>query len=235
MEASSREEVFISLRQKGIKAIKVVSADGRKANGEVYGIRKRIVVFAVLSAILLTMLVFLPVMQFVLSSRGETSVSQLTAAKMRRQMIGDTAIIEKGIRTGWCDVFAQDGERFFASFAIPGVRAGQRSTTVEELSAALNRQILPKKTDNIEVQQIKAMVEGMKDEARRYVAAGGSIIGYGKRLTERQDAEIAIYDRAKTEIDSAKATLDEDSLLKLWETRNDQLRNLGIRLIPLPE
>ena len=34
MEASSREEVFEALRAQGIKAIKVVAADGSKANGE---------------------------------------------------------------------------------------------------------------------------------------------------------------------------------------------------------
>ena len=44
MNASSREEVFSALRAKGIKAIKVVAADGSKANGEVRGLRKRAVV-----------------------------------------------------------------------------------------------------------------------------------------------------------------------------------------------
>ena len=34
------------------------------------------------------------------------------------------------------------------------------------------------------------MVEGMKNEARSYIAAGGTIVEYGKRLTERQDAEM---------------------------------------------
>lgn len=37
MEAESREAVFKALREKGIKAIKVVAADGSKANGEVRG------------------------------------------------------------------------------------------------------------------------------------------------------------------------------------------------------
>ena len=33
MDAASREEVFATLRTQGIKAIKVVAADGSKANG----------------------------------------------------------------------------------------------------------------------------------------------------------------------------------------------------------
>ena len=38
MNASSHEEVFSELRKRGIKAIKVVAADGSKANGEVHGV-----------------------------------------------------------------------------------------------------------------------------------------------------------------------------------------------------
>ena len=57
----------------------------------------------------------------------------------RRQVIGDTAVIEKGVRVGWADVFETEGERFLASFAIPGVKAGQRSTTEQALQEALAR------------------------------------------------------------------------------------------------
>ena len=34
MDAESREAVFVALRARGIRAIKVVAADGSKANGE---------------------------------------------------------------------------------------------------------------------------------------------------------------------------------------------------------
>ena len=43
MEANSRDEVFEALRGRGIRPIKVVAADGSKANGEVRGLRKRAV------------------------------------------------------------------------------------------------------------------------------------------------------------------------------------------------
>lgn len=52
MDASSREEVFVALRRRGIKAIKVVAADGSKANGEVRGARKRTIAAAVAAAVL---------------------------------------------------------------------------------------------------------------------------------------------------------------------------------------
>ena len=87
--------------------------------------------------------------------------------------------------------------------------------------------------DGMEARQIKSMVEGMKAEARAYIAAGGTIVEYGRRLTERQDAEIAIYERAKADFEAAKKTKSDDDLVAYWESLNDQLRNLGIKLLPL--
>jgi len=229
MEAASREAVFAALRVRGIKAIKVVAADGTKANGEIRGIRKRVLALsigvAVIAAVGATVFYFQEV-------KGPTT-EPFEASQTRRQVIGDIAVVEKGILTGWSEIFPEEGERFFASFAIPGVKAGQRNTTVEELTAALGRKVPVTPKDRMEARQIKAMVEGMKCEARQYIAAGGTIVEYGHRLTERQDAEIAIYERTKAELESAKKTLPPDEFIAFWEKRNDQLRNLGIKLIPL--
>ena len=231
MNAASRDDVFAELRKKGIKAIKVVAADGSKANGEIRGVRKRMVV-----AISLVVAIGVWLLTYLGAKReGQPALPVDFGETARRQVIGDTAVVEKGILTGWADVFAGEGERFFASFAVPGVKAGQRNTTVEELNAALARTVAVEEGDSLEARQIKAMVEGMKQEARAYISAGGNIIEYGKRLTERQDAEIAIYERTKTEIEAAKKTMSGDALVTFWEQRNDQLRNLGIRLVALPE
>jgi len=50
MDAASRDAVFAALRSRGIRPIKVVAADGSKANGEVRGIRRRVAVAIVLIA-----------------------------------------------------------------------------------------------------------------------------------------------------------------------------------------
>ena len=50
IEASSRDEVFALLRERGIRPSKVVAVDGAKANGEVRGIRRRVVVASVVVA-----------------------------------------------------------------------------------------------------------------------------------------------------------------------------------------
>ena len=233
MNASSREEVFATLRKQGIKAIKVVAADGSKANGEVRGVRKRVV------AILLVFVAFgvgiCAYLGGALTGGSPVSGTAFQTDQSRRQIIGDTAIIEKGILSGWSDVFALEGERFLASFAIPGVKAGQRNTSEKEFSTALEHKCAVADSDSLEARQIKAMVEGMKNEARRYIAAGGTIVEYGKRLTERQDAEIAIYNRVKADLDKARKSMTESAFMTYWEKRNDELRNLGIKMVGLEQ
>ena len=235
MNASSREEVFSELRKRGIKAIKVVAADGSKANGEIHGVRKRVV------AALVAFVAFgVGIVAYLSGTRsggdlGGSVAAAFATGQDRRQVIGDAAIIEKGIRNGWSDVFELEGERLLASFAIPGVKAGQRNTSEKEFAAALEHKCVVIDSDSLEARQIKAMVEGMKNEARRYLAAGGTIFEYGKRLTERQDAEIAIYNRIKADIDKARATLSESEFMTYWEKRNDELRNLGIKTVGLEQ
>ena len=233
MSAASREEVFAALRAKGIKAIKVVAADGSKANGEVRGVRKRVVV-ALLAFVALGVGVC-AYLGGVHTGGSPVSGTAFQTDQSRRQIIGDAAIIEKGILSGWSDVFELEGERFLASFAIPGVKAGQRNTSEKEFSTALEHKCAVADSDSLEARQIKAMVEGMKNEARRYIAAGGSIVEYGKRLTERQDAEIAVYNRVKADIEKARKTMTESAFMTYWEKRNDELRNLGIKTVGLSD
>ena len=223
MDAESRESVFETLRKRGIKAIKVVAADGSKANGEIRGVRKRIVVLSTIIAVLSSVAAvafFAKVLGPAITTRGFES--DMT----RRQLIGDAVIIEKGVLTGWSEVFPFEGERFFASFAVPGVKAGQRNTTVEELKAALSRTVAVDTTDGLEARQIKSMVEGMKEELRWYVADGeGTVESYLARLRERQDEEIRIYERTKNELENCT-----DNALR--EERNAALRAMGLRTIP---
>ena len=279
MDAPSREVVFAELRKQGIKAIKVVAADGSKANGAPAPSTRHQAPSTVIAIGALCLVLCASVAVVIAFRAGEVSsdaqgtkhIAQGTTFltdQTRRQVIGDAAIIEKGIRTGWADVFEHEGDRFLASFAIPGVKAGVGTTSVQALEEVLSpaqgtkheAQSTKHKAQGttIEAQQIIAMVEGMKREARAYLAAGGTLVEYGKRLTERQDAEIAVYKRVEAEILSAYARIStpaqstphpaqgtkhnaqstpmtESAFTRLYEQRNDELRNLGIRPITLPE
>lgn len=232
--ASSKPAVYEELKEKGIKPFGVEPLPGLL--NRLSGIGRRwtaIIILSVALAVALTWSVVFYLRQS--SSSGRLAVQDFTADKERRQLIGDSAVIELGVRSGWSDVFENEGERFLASFAIPGMAASVKSTSVAELESALGRRSVILEGDSIEARQIKSMVEGMKDEMRRYISAGGTIKTYGERLVERQEEELSYYRRLKTEVDTAiSAGRPNEEVMKLWEEGNAELRKMGIRLVPLP-
>ena len=234
MEAACREEVFVALRERGIRAIKVVAADGSRANGEVRGVRKRMValLLAVVAAVVGAVAYFGGARSGTAAGEGGRAAFD---SPVRRQVIGDSAVIEKGVRTGWAEVFPLEGERFLASFAIPGVPAGLRSVAEAEVREALARKVAADGGDAIEARQIKAIVEGMKRELREFLAQGGTVAAYGRKLVARQEEEIGYYTRAVAEIEAArKSGMPAMQLEELWERRNASLRQMGIKLVPMP-
>ena len=234
MNAASRDEVFKELRKKGIKAIKVVAADGSKANGEIRGIRKRVLVASVIAAAFLA-----GALVYFLQPKipGNQTPTDFLTSQTRRQVVGDAVIIEKGIKDGWSDVFELEGERFLASFAIPGVPAGQRNTTEQALQEALAREdVRGKRDEGMEARQIRAMVEGMKIELRQFLAKGGTVAAYGRKLVQRQEQELHYFYIVQKELqNAAQSKMPQKQLQELWEKRNDELRQMGIKLVPMPE
>ena len=60
--------------------------------------------------------------------------------------------------------------------------------------------------------------------------------GVDGRLVQRQEEEIAYYNRAKAEIEAAQKTkMPAAQLNDLWEKRNESLRQMGVKLVPMPE
>ena len=228
--ARSKTAVYDQLRAKGIKAFGVEPAPGfLNRIGGVFGWRIAIIVLLGLGFVAASVAYF--------QEKSETPVVEdsVFLSKTRRQIIGDAAVIEAGIKNGWRDVFAEEGERFLASFAVPGVPAGVRATNVAELEKSLARVVAISNDDSMEAKQIKSMVEGMKDELRGYIAEGGTIAQYGERLVERQEQELSYYRRIKEEIESAaKSGIPEEELEAKWKVGNAELRNMGIRLVQMP-
>lgn len=231
--ASSKDDAFRKLKASGIKPFFVAPAPGL-ING-ILRFGKRGAAIVVLSGVALVASYYAARK----SSEDATlrsAVAGVFDSQTRRQVIGDIAVIEKGVRTGWRDVFPSEGERFLASFAIPGVEAGQRSTSEEEIVAALSRKVDIDDSDGIEARQIKAMVEGMKDELRRFLSAGGTITGYGRRLIARQEEEIGYYQRAVQRVELArKSGRGDAAVVAELDRQNSSLRSMGIRLVTMPE
>lgn len=231
--APSRDAAYAELKKKGIKPSRVDEAPG--FFNKFFGKGKRwaaIALLAVLSLVLAVLYLATRSSLFPASSSLESTLD----STVRRQLIGDTAVIEKGIRTGWVDVFPFEGERFLAGFALPGQPPAMMRIVESNLVAAINRKVDPSAGDTIEARQLKAIVQGMKDEIRAYQAEGGSLAKYCVRLIRRQQQEISYYQRAEREIEKAKEDMmPAKELESLWERRNAELRVLGIRLVQMPE
>lgn len=231
IKAADREAAYALLKKQGIKPSRFSEAPG--FFNKLFGKGKRWIAIGVLGVLCL---VLCAVVAFRIGGDNDVGLRDTLDATSRRQVIGDAEIVAQGIRTGWADVFAEEGERFLASFAIPGVPAGQRSTTEEEIAAALERSVEVAPSDPIETRQIKSMVEGMKQELREFLAAGGTIKQYGKRLVRRQEEEISYYTRAKAEMEQAiRMRQGEREIAALVSKHNASLRKLGIKPIILPD
>ena len=79
--------------------------------------------------------------------------------------------------------------------------------------------------DSREVRELKQIVNGMREELREYLANGnGTPRSYWRRLLERTQQEMQIYERIRRELENEKNPA-------VWEEKNEALRRLGLRTI----
>lgn len=232
INAADRDAAFLLLKRKGIRPSRVEEAPG--FFNRLFGKGKRWIAIILLAVASLVAAVAFWRSRSIYEEL-ESSYAEF-GSSARRQIIGDSAVVELGLRTGWATVFPEKGERFLASFAVPGTVVAIRNVPEKELQLALGRSLPPEQSDGIEERQIKAIVEGMKHEIRSLVSDGWTLKEVGSALARRQDIEIGYYNRAKTELESAiKSGTSEEALIELWSELNGKLRKMGIRLVSLPE
>ena len=222
MESDSREAVFAALRAKGIKAIKVVAADGSKANGEIRGVRKRIVtLIAVLAAAFAGLLAYF-------SAQGTKTIPRATSVSHdRHQVYGDPALIES-IEGDAATLFKTPVDRFLFAYSIPAKKTGDNTQPPETINPdadLLPLEILP--DDSRELAEYKQIINGMKDELRDYLKGGGQWKGYVSALRSRQLEESMIVERVRNELNGVTNKVIRDE-------RNAALRAMGLPTIPMP-
>ena len=230
MTAASRDEVFAALRAKGIKAIKVVAADGSKANGEIRGIRKRVLAASVvLAALAAGVLVYF-------LARGTEPDARDAAHEARplprQEVVGSRERIEAAKAS-----FENAAEDFLARFAEPGrpFSAPQSDWPAEaEFRSALDLPVTYLESDATERIDVRRIVRWMKDELRLYLRGGGSVDGYVKDLILRQNMEIDQRKDLSRRLNE-RIEQDERSAYEFWLKANAQLRTRGIYPLQLPD
>lgn len=245
MDASCREDVFTTLRKRGIKAIKVVAADGSRANGEIRGVRKRMVAVA----IVITALIAGAISYFATSKKEPTNVSggaKTEALPLPRQEIrGDRQRVNMA-----ADAFELKAEKFLSQFAEPGRPFSADESvwpTRADFEESFRKPILFMQSEFTEQIDLKRIVAELKREMTAYLNAGGYVSGYIKELIKRQNKEIALREKASEQLDrmvnaivisAGKATQKtrkgKDDAYNYWIRANAELQRKGIYPLPLP-
>ena len=218
--AKSRDDAYAQLRKQSIKPYKVVGKDPIAW--------KRWAAIAVLAVALAGTYAWLA-----LRSEPVAPDEQF----VRHQIYGAESVIRNGISTEWSACGLDEGERYLARYAQPGIRVAYRRRTPETASAveaSLARHLEVEDSELLEYRQLKQIVESIKDELRAYIKSGGNVDGFLDRLQERQDQEVAYYNAANQELENAKATMPEDELYNLWAAKNAELRAIGLPMLKEP-
>ena len=221
--AKSRDDAYAQLRKCGIKPYKVVGKDPIAW--------KRWAAIAVLAAALAVALyvIFSP------SSQLPVAGSQFPV--YRHQIYGAESVIRNGMSTEWASCGLDVGEKFLARYAQPGIKVSYRRRTPEiaaAVEASIARRLESGESELLEYRQLKQIVESIKDELRAYIKSGGNTNGFLDRLQERQDQEVAYYNAANQELETAKKTMSDDDLYALWAAKNAELRAIGLPMLKDP-
>ena len=215
IEAESRDDAFAALRARGIRPIKVVAADGSKANGEVVvkGVRKRIVALVVIVASVVA-----AVLSGTFSYRAaETKVDVETSPRH------------------WLPVATADfksaGDAFLARFARPGVAIDEPVDFSPELAAelreALAEGIAVSEADGEDEIELKRIVAGLKQEMKTHLRGGNDYEGVVRFFIQRQRMEVALRNQILESVGNAGSA---EKAMRRAEA-NEMLSTLGFEPI----
>ena len=122
--------------------------------------------------------------------------------------------------------FAQPGKLMCPKGVDPRRMAGEFAEAAAVSSKPPYRTVA---ADSREVRELKEIVNGMHEEMRAYLANGnGTPKSYWRRLLERTQQEMQIYERTRRE-------LEKETDEAVWEKKNEALRRLGLCTIPNPK
>ena len=226
--ASTKEAAYDTLKAQGIKPGKVWEAPGL-AN-KVLGKGKRWIAIAVLLlvATVSTVTAFHRDRKTVVLQRDlQRDVEDRAIYEDRGQLYGDPTIIRDMAKDGWASVFPEVGDQLLADYAVPcsfPTICRDLNKVIVSLESDLGRRIAIGDDDLREVAQMKRMVNAMRRELQEYVEAGGSVRGYVRKLPQRQEAELAVYEKAKQDL--SRGASDEEV-----RAQNNQLRAKGLPLV----
>ena len=213
INAKSRENAYAELRKAGIRPYRVIGDD--PLNWKPYAAGAAIVLLATaLAAVLLV-------------GREDRRPHP------RAQLVGDRAVIDAGVYSGWTNVLFSALDLRLALYAQPGRYVDSPKPTDEEcvaLKAALDEPVPYVGGEPPEHRMLKNIVAKMREDMRAYIADGGDVAGYFDFLDERQLQEREFREKALDTVYRAPESLRE----RAWLGVNARLKDMGIEPLSRP-
>ena len=163
--------------------------------------------------------------------KSETNGVRYAEAKARKQIHGSRERHEESIARGEKPRFSHTSENFLAQYAIPGIPVPPTPVTKmmeQDFVAALLDKIEILDTDTEEDIQYKEIVAGMKEEAREWIKAGGTLQGYFDELNKRQQTEANYRSEAQGMVMKTLREGNAEEAYTLWKGFNKHLKEKGI-------
>ena len=214
IKARSRENAYAELRKAGIRPYRLIGDD--PLNWKPWAVAG---VIALLVASLAAAL---------LAGREDRRPHP------RAQLVGERAVIDAGVYSGWTNVFSSALDRRLARYAQPGRFVEPSAPSEEEcaaLAADLDTPVPYVGGEPPEHRMIKNIVAKMRADMRAYLAEGGDVAGYLEFLDERQTQEREFRERALDTVFRAPESLRE----RAWLGVNARLKDMGIEPLARPE
>ena len=164
-------------------------------------------------------------------AKPETNGVRYAEAKARKQIHGSRERYEESIARGEKPRFSHTSENFLAMYAIPGIPVPPTPVTKmmeQDFVTALLDKIEILDTDTEEDIQYKEIVAGMKEEARDWIKAGGTLQGYFDELNKRQQKEANYRSEAQGMVMKTLREGNEEEAYALWKEFNTHLKKKGI-------
>ena len=213
IKAKSRENAYAELRKAGIRPYRVIGDD--PVNWKPY---------AAVAAIVLLATALAAVLVAGLEDRRP---------QPRAQLVGDRAVIDAGVYSGWTNVLSSALDRRLARYAQPGRYVEPAKPTAEEcaaLAAALAEPVAYVAGEPPEHRMLKNIIAKMREDMNDYIGAGGDVSGYFDFLDDRQEQEREFREKALDAVYRAPESLRE----RAWLGVNARLKDMGIEPLSRP-
>lgn len=213
VRAADKDSAYAELRAKGIRPMKVVEKIAPVVKKGIRGLRKRDIVAIVVTGVVVA--IAASVYCFGLGRKSGAAENQ---AREEIDLGAPRHIVAMPSEDTLNEIFPNDSLRLLAKYAVPG--ASVEVEDAELIESEVFAPIAVSESDTQDVSELKQIVIGMQQDARRYSATPDGMARYLDFLKERQAMERLRFADTLRRVAQKEITSDEGNAI---------LRGMGLQ------